>query len=98
MLHRPPEPSRSPHPPGALSTSNGPADPSAVLRHDLRSLLTPIRGRAQLLARLVERERGPGSERLLTQAAEIERATETLAARIDMIGSDETAARIGTAG
>jgi hypothetical protein len=46
----------------------------------------------------VARERGPGSERLLAQAAEIEPATETLAARIDTIGSDETAARIGTAG
>ena len=98
MLHRPPEPSRLHRLPADPNPPVDSPDPSAVLRHDLRSLLTPIRGRAQLLARLVAREHGPSRERLLAQAAEIERATEALAARIDAIGSDGMTGRIGRAG
>jgi hypothetical protein len=69
-----------------------PADTRDQWRHDLKTALTTISGRAQLLARairrspsLTEQER----DKMLQDLATIEAAVRVMVARIDVIGSDK---------
>jgi signal transduction histidine kinase len=68
-----------------------PLDPLDRLRHDLRSPLTTIRGRAYLLARAVRRAPSLTEEeraRMLTGVAAIETAVATMVAVIEGIDGD----------
>jgi signal transduction histidine kinase len=68
-----------------------PLDPLDRLRHDLRSPLTTIRGRAYLLARAVRRAPSLTEEertRMLTGVAAIETAVATMVVVIEDIDGD----------
>ena len=68
-----------------------PLDPLDRLRHDLRSPLTTIRGRAYLLARAVRRAPSLTEEeraRMLTGVAAIETAVATMVVVIEGIDGD----------
>ncbi len=70
-----------------------PLDPLDRLRHDLRSPLTTIRGRAYLLARAVRRAPSLTEEertRMLAGVAAIETAVATMVAVIEGIEGDPT--------
>ena len=70
-----------------------PLDPLDRLRHDLRSPLTTIRGRAYLLARAVRRAPSLSDEertRMLTGVAAIETAVATMVTVIDGIDGGHT--------
>jgi signal transduction histidine kinase len=74
------------------------ADPFAQLRHDLKSPLTTIHGRSQLLARGIRRSSSlpeEERERLLASTLAIEAAVLALVALIDGIGGGD--AEDGTA-
>ena len=69
-------------------------DPLDQLRHDLRSPLTTIRGRAYLLARAVRRTPSLADDermRMLDGVAAIETAVAAMVAVIDSIGGDPNA-------
>jgi signal transduction histidine kinase len=68
-----------------------PPDPLDRLRHDLRTPLTTIRGRAYLLARAIRRAPSLTDEertRMLAGVAAIETAVTTMAAVIDGLDAD----------
>jgi K+-sensing histidine kinase KdpD len=67
-------------------------DPLDQLRHDLKTPLAIIHGRAQLLARAVQRSKSlPEEERakMLAGLTSIEVTVRAMAARIDAISSDD---------
>ena len=71
-----------------------PLDPLDRLRHDLRSPLTTIRGRAYLLARAVRRAPSlteEERERMLAGVASIEAAVMTMVAVIEGLDGDDRA-------
>jgi signal transduction histidine kinase len=71
-------------------------DPLDQLRHDLRSPLTTIRGRAYLLARAVRRAPSLSDDertRMLDGVTAIETAVAAMVAVIDGIGGDADARR-----
>ena len=68
-----------------------PLDPLDQLRHDLRSPLTTIRGRAYLLARAVRRAPSLTDEErtgMLTGVGAIETAVAAMVAVIDSVAAD----------
>ena len=70
-----------------------PVNPLDRLRHDLRSPLTTIRGRAYLLARAVRRAPSLTEEeraRMLTGVAAIETAVATMVTVIEGLDGDHT--------
>ena len=77
-----------------------PLDPLDQLRHDLRSPLTTIRGRAYLLARAVRRAPSLTEEertRMLAGVAAIETAVATMVTVIEGIDGDRPAPDSATA-
>jgi hypothetical protein len=67
------------------------------LRHDLISPLTTISGRAQLLARMIQRSSGltePERSTLLGGLSTIEAAVRTLVTRVDAYGREDVDAPI----
>jgi signal transduction histidine kinase len=81
-------------PPEDESYTGGPLDPLDQLRHDLKSPLTTIRGRAYLLARTVRRAPSLTDDersRMLEGVAAIETAVAAMVAVIDGIDSDADA-------
>jgi signal transduction histidine kinase len=81
-------------PPEDESYTGGPLDPLDQLRHDLKSPLTTIRGRAYLLARAVRRAPSLTDEerrRMLDGVAAIETAVAAMVAVIDDIASNADA-------
>ena len=78
-----------------------PLDPRDQLRHDLRSPLTTIRGRAYLLARAVRRAPSLTDEertRMLAGVAAIEAAVVAMVAVIEGIDGDRPAPDSDAAG
>ena len=76
------------------SHAERPHDPLDRLRHDLRSPLTTIRGRAYLLARAVRRAPSLTEEeraRMLAGVAAIETAVATMVAVIEELDGDRSA-------
>ena len=79
-------------PPGDESPPDRSHDPFDQLRHDLKTPLTTIHGRAQLLTRAVRRSPSLADEertRLLEGLASIEAAVLALSAMIDAIESPD---------
>jgi hypothetical protein len=77
-----------PTPDDPLLPAYGPGD---QLRHDLKSALTTIHARAQLLGRAVRRAPSLADgerERMLAGVAEIEAAVREMVARIDVIARE----------
>ena len=81
-------------PPEDGSYAGDPLDPLDQLRHDLKSPLTTIRGRAYLLARAVRRAPSLTDDersRMLEGVAAIETAVAAMVVVIDGIDSDADA-------
>jgi signal transduction histidine kinase len=81
-------------PPEDESYTGGPLDPLDQLRHDLKSPLTTIRGRAYLLARAVRRAPSLTDDersRMLEGVAAIETAVAAMVAVIEGIDGERPA-------
>jgi signal transduction histidine kinase len=78
---------------------DGVHDPLDQLRHDLKTPLVTIHGRAQLLARSIQRSPSLANEervRMLEGVAAIETAVRAMSAVIDAMGDEAHASRSGS--